>query len=137
MKGDVENSTFTATAPDQDGLAFNGSAALYEIEKMTLNVSGVPYIRTADVKIIPDKGVVSVRKNGEMAAFKNARIEIDTLNSSHRLKNADIRIVSRNRFEGSATYQYVTSRKDTFNIKMENFELRETGSVAELSLIHI
>lgn len=131
MKGDVENSTFTATAPDQDGLAFNGSAALYEIDKMTLNVSGVPYIRTADVKIIPDKGVVSVRKNGEMAAFKNARIEIDTLNSSHRLKNADIRIVSRNRFEGSATYQYVTSRKDTFNIKMENFELREAGSVAE------
>lgn len=131
MKGDVENSTFTSTAPDQEGLAFNGSAALYEIDKMTLNVSGVPYIRTADVKIIPDKGVVSVRKNGEMAAFKNARIEIDTLNSSHRLKNADIRIVSRNRFEGSATYQYVTSRKDTFNIKMENFELREAGSVVD------
>jgi hypothetical protein len=131
MKGDVANSTFTATAPDQEALAFNGSAALYEIDKMTLNVSGVPYIRTADVKIIPDKGIVSVRKNGEMAAFKNARIEIDTLNSSHRLKNADIRIVSRNRFEGSATYQYVTSRKDTFNIKMENFELREVGSVAE------
>lgn len=129
MKGDVENSTFTATAADQEGLAFNGSAALYEIDKMTLNVSGVPYIRTADVKIIPDKGVVSVRKNGEMAAFKNARILIDTLNSSHRMKNADIRIVSRNRFEGSATYQYVTSRKDTFNIKMENFELREAGSV--------
>ena len=86
MKGDVANSTFNATAPDQEGLAFNGSAALYEIEKMTLNVSGVPYIRTADVKIIPDKGVVSIRKNGEMAAFKNARIEIDTLNSSHRLK---------------------------------------------------
>ncbi len=133
MKGDVANSTFTATAPEQEGLAFNGSAALYEIEKMTLNVSGVPYIRTADVKIIPDKGVVSVRKNGEMATFKNARIEIDTLNSSHRMKNADIRIVSRNRFEGSATYQYVTSRKDTFNIKMENFELREASSVADVS----
>ena len=134
MKGDVASSTFTATAPDQQGLAFNGSAALYEIEKMTLNVSGVPYIRTADVKIIPDKGVVSVRKNGEMTDFKNARIEIDTLNSSHRLKNANIRIVSRNRFEGSATYQYVTSRKDTFNIKMENFELREASSaVADAS----
>ncbi len=128
MKGDVANSTFTATAPEQEGLAFNGSAALYEIEKMTLNVSGVPYIRTADVKIIPDKGVVSVRKNGEMTEFKNARIEIDTLNSSHRLKDANIRISSRNQFEGSATYQYVTSRKDTFNIKMGNFELHEIGA---------
>ena len=134
MKGDVANSTFAATAPEQEGLTFNGSAALYEIEKMTLNVSGVPYIRTADVKIIPDKGVVSVRKNGEMTEFKNARIEIDTLNSSHRLKNADIRITSRNHFEGSATYQYVTSRKDTFNIKMQNFELHEVGgAVASVS----
>ncbi len=128
MKGDVASSTFTATAADQEGLAFNGSAALYEIEKMTLNVSGVPHIRTADVKIVPDKGVVSVRKNGEMTEFKNARIEIDTLNSSHRLKDANIRITSRNHFEGSATYQYVTSRKDTFNIKMGNFELHEAGA---------
>ena len=128
MKGDVASSTFTSTAPEQEGLAFNGSAALYEIEKMTLNVSGVPHIRTADVKIIPDKGLVSVRKNGEMMEFKNARIEIDTLNSSHRLKDANIRITSRNHFEGSATYQYVTSRKDTFNIKMGNFELHEAGT---------
>ena len=133
MKGDVNNSTFTSTAPEQEGLTFNGSAALYEIEKMTLNISGVPLIRTADVKIIPDKGLVSVRRNGEMAEFKKARIEIDTLNSSHRMKDATIRIVSRNRFEGSATYQYVTSRKDTFNIKMENFELREAGAEAVAS----
>jgi len=133
MKGDVNSSTFYSTAPEQGGLSFNGSAALYEIEKMTLNISGVPYIRTADVKIIPDKGVVSVRRNGEMTPFKRARIEIDTLNSSHRLRDADIRITSRNRFEGSATYQYITARKDTFNIKMENFELREAGSVATAS----
>ncbi len=133
MKGDVNNSTFTATAPEQEGLTFNGSAALYEIEKMTLNISGVPFIRTADVKIIPDKALVGIRRNGEMLDFKKARIEIDTLNSSHRMKDANIRIVSRNRFEGSATYQYVTSRKDTFNIKMENFELREIAGTAVAS----
>ncbi|GAB3177956.1 hypothetical protein [Telluribacter humicola] len=128
MKGDIDNSTFTAMASDQEGLSFNGSAALYEVEKMTLNISGVPYIRTADVKIIPEKGVVSIRRNGEMLPLKKARIEIDTLNSSHRLKDADIRITSRNHFEGSATYQYVTAQKDTFAIKMQNFELRELSN---------
>jgi hypothetical protein len=35
---------------------------------------------------------------------------------------------SRNHFEGSATYQYITARKDTFNIKMQNFELVEVGA---------
>ncbi|HEV7351228.1 hypothetical protein [Telluribacter sp.] len=133
MKGDVDNSTFTAMAPEQEGLSFNGSAALYEVEKMTLNISGVPYIQTADVKIIPDKGLVGVRRNGEMLPFKKARIEIDTLNTNHRLKDADIRITSRNHFEGSATYQYVTTQKDTFAIKMENFELREVSNSPELA----
>lgn len=130
MKGDVNNSTFTATAEEQEGLTFNGSAALYEVDKMMLNISGVPYIRTADVKIIPDKGLVGIRKNGEMQEFKKARIEIDTLNSSHRMRDATIKITSRNRFEGSATYQYITARKDTFNIKMENFELHEANVAA-------
>jgi hypothetical protein len=130
MKGDVNNSTFTAMAPEQEGLTFNGSAALYEVDKMMLNISGVPYIRTADVKIIPDKGLVGIRKNGEMQEFKKARIEIDTLNSSHRMRDATIKITSRNRFEGSATYQYITARKDTFNIKMENFELHEVPVAA-------
>lgn len=130
MQGDVNTSVFTATAPDQEGLAFNGSAALYENDKMTLSISGVPFIRTADVKIIPDKGVVSIRRNGEMAAFKNARIEIDTLNSSHRMRDASITILSRNRFEGSATYEYITARKETFKIKMENFELRPIENTA-------
>ena len=133
MKGELRNSTFTATAADQEGLTFNATAAVYEIDKMMLNISGVPHIRTADVKIIPDKGVVSIRKNGEMQEFKKARIEIDTLNSSHRMRDATIRITSRNRFEGSATYQYITARKDTFNIKMENFELHEINTPTEKS----
>ena len=52
MKGDVATSTFTSTAPDQAGLTFNGSSALYEIEKMTLNIGGVPFIKSADAKVL-------------------------------------------------------------------------------------
>lgn len=125
LKGDVKNSTFTALAEDQEGLEFNASEGLYDIDKMSLNVSGVPVIRTADVKIIPDKGKIEIESNGRLKELTNARIEIDTLNSSHRLRDATIRITSRNHFEGSATYEYITARKDTFPIKMENFELIE------------
>ncbi|MCE6990717.1 hypothetical protein [Dyadobacter sp. CY323] len=127
MKGIGETSSYTSTDPSQEGLTFNGAEALYDIEKVSLNIKGVPFIQTADVKIIPDKGYVSVDSKGKIAPLKKARIEIDTLNVSHRLRDADIRIDSRNHFEGSATYQYITARKDTFNIKMQNFELREMG----------
>ncbi|SEJ57783.1 hypothetical protein SAMN04487995_5415 [Dyadobacter koreensis] len=131
MKGFGETSSYTSLAPEQEGLTFEASEGIYDVEKVTLNVRGVPFIRTADVKIIPDKGVVSIGSNGQIAPLKKARIEIDTLNASHRLRDADIKIDSRNRFEGSATYQYITARKDTFNIKMQNFELREIEAAAE------
>lgn len=131
MKGFGETSSYTSISPEQEGLTFQGSEGIYDVDKVTLNVRGVPFIRTADVKIIPDKGMVSIGSNGKIVPLKKARIEIDTLNASHRLRDADIKIDSRNRFEGSATYQYITARKDTFNIKMQNFELREIEAAAE------
>jgi hypothetical protein len=131
MKGLGETSSYTSMDPDQEGLTFNGSEAIYDIAKVTLNIKGVPFIQTADVKIIPDGGLVSVDSKGKIAPMKKARIEIDTLNVSHRMRDADIRIDSRNHFEGSATYQYITARKDTFNIKMQNFELVEVGAGEE------
>ncbi len=125
MKGDVKTSSFTATAPEQEGLTFNGSAALYDVEKMVLNISGVPYLVSADARILPDKGIVTVRRNGEMLPLKNARLELDTVSRFHRLKDGNIEVVSRTRFAGDATYRFATMKGDTANIKMGSFELKE------------
>lgn len=125
MKGDVKTSTFTATADQQEGLIFNGAAALYDVEKMALNISGVPYINSADARIYPDKGLVAIKRNGEMTAFKNARLELDTITFHHKLKNGNIQVLSRTRFSGDATYQFATAASDTTSIKMGSFELKE------------
>ncbi|MFD2932253.1 hypothetical protein [Spirosoma flavum] len=134
MKGDVKTSTFTATADEQEGLMFNGSAALYDVEKRTLNISGVPYVTSADARIYPDKGQVTIRRNGEMLPFKNAKLELDTINLFHRLKNGNIQVLSRTRFAGDATYQFATARGDTASIKMGSFELKEAPVVASSTL---
>lgn len=130
MKGDVATSVFTSTNAEQLGLAFNGSSAMYDIEQMTFNIGGVPFIKSADAKIIPDKGLVAVRRDAEMLPFKNARLTIDTLNGYHNLRNGNIQILSKNKFTGDASYQFVNVRKDTFNIKMGDFEIREMAAVA-------
>ena len=134
MRGDVKTSTFTATADEQEGLTFNGSGALYDVEKMTLNVSGVPYVTSADARIYPDKGLVSIKRNGEMMALKNAKLELDTVSLFHRLKNGNIQILSRTRFAGDATYQFATAKGDTASIKMGSFELKEAPAVASNAL---
>ena len=125
---------FTATAEEQEGLTFAGAAALYDIDKMTLNISGVPYITSADARIYPDKGLVAIRRNGEMTAFKNARLELDTVSLFHKLRNGNIQVLSRTRFAGDATYQYPTMKGDTALIKMQSFELQEAPAVAGATL---
>ncbi|UHG91364.1 hypothetical protein [Spirosoma oryzicola] len=129
MKGDVKTSTFTATGEEQEGLTFNGSAAVYDVEKMMLNINGVPYITSADARIYPDKGSVAIRRNGEMLALKNARLELDTVSLFHRLKNGNIQVLSRTRFAGDATYQFATAKGDTASIKMGSFELKEAPTL--------
>jgi hypothetical protein len=123
MKGDLRKTFFAATEPSQEGLVFNGMEAIYELEKYSLNLFGVPAIKTADAKIIPNRGEVTVRKDAEMRPLFKARVQIDTLFGYHNLTDGNIRILSAKRFEGDATYQFVNSLGDTTNIKMGNFEL--------------
>ncbi|WP_259015481.1 hypothetical protein [Emticicia fluvialis] len=130
MKGDLASTLFASTNSAQEGLAFKGSSAVYDIEQLTLNIGGVPYIQSADARIMPNKGQVAIRKDAEMLPFKNARLTIDTLNGFHNLSNGNIQILSKSRFTGDASYQFVNARKDTFNIKMGDFELREVKLLA-------
>ena len=122
MKGDVKTTTFSSMEPSQEGLSFNGSEALYNIEKQSLNINGVPFIRTADAKVFPDKGAVFVSKDAEMKDFHQAKIILDTVNTYHRLINGNIKILSKSKFEGDAIYRYVNTIGDTLNIKMGNFD---------------
>ncbi|MEA5426408.1 hypothetical protein [Arcicella lustrica] len=126
MKGDVKTTTFSSMEPSQEGLSFSGSEALYNIEKQSLNINGVPFIRTADAKIFPDKGAVFVSKDAEMKDFHQAKIILDTVNTYHRLVNGNIKILSKSKFEGDAIYRYVNTIGDTLNIKMGSFDFKET-----------
>lgn len=130
MKGDAATTLFASTNAAQEGLSYNGSSAVYDIEQLTLNIGGVPFIQSADARIMPDKGLVAIRKDAEMLPFKKARLTIDTLNGYHNLSNGNIQILSKSRFIGDASYQFVNVRKDTFNIKMGDFELREVKLAA-------
>ncbi len=123
MKGDVRHSLFAAINPEQEGLMFAGNLASYDIDQMNLSIGGVPFIHSADAKIIPDKGLVSIKRDAIMSPLKNASLVIDTLNAYHRLSNGNIQIHSKKVFTGEANYRFGNVKKDTFNIKMSKFEL--------------
>lgn len=124
MKSSGEPAVFRSLMEEQEGLEFRGTEAEYLVDKKQMTVSGVPHVLSTGLKIIPDKGQVVIDSDGSLAEFKKARIVVDTLGISHHMYNADIKIHSKNSLEGSAVYQYITASKDTFDIKLGNFELQ-------------
>ncbi len=128
MRGDVQNSVFTSVEPSQNGLYFNASDAVYNMEQQSLFVNGVPHIFSADAKIFPDRGQVTIKRDAEMQPLVQAKLIVDTLTGYHKMIDGTIKITSKNKFEGDATYQFVNINRDTINIKMGNFELKEVAS---------
>ncbi|WP_420317135.1 hypothetical protein [Ekhidna sp.] len=120
----IEDSYFYTTREDLDSLAFNAERAEYDINTQELLVQGIPYITVADSKIIPEGNETTILANSVLQEFKNAEIIIDTLNGYHYLDRANIRVISRLKFEGNAYYQQIVD-KDTFDIRFDSFELRE------------
>jgi hypothetical protein len=125
MEGDVATSTFTATNPEQEELSFNARVAGYNIDKMTLSISGIPFIRSGDAKIFPSKGVVMITENGAMQPLAKAQLTMDTTAAYHNLFDGTIEIQSRSRFSGDATYKYTNFDGKDFAVKLGNFETRE------------
>jgi hypothetical protein len=122
---DISKSYFYTTRKEQDSIAFNATEAIYDIKEYKLNVSGIPFIKVADAKITPDNNEVTILENANILPFKKATIVMDTLNEYHHLFDGNIKILSRNKFEGDATYRFVSAESDTFNIKFGTFEFKE------------
>ncbi len=125
----IESSYFYATRKDLDSLAFNAEEAVYQIQLQQLDISGVPFIKVADAKVIPENNQVQVLANAKLHTFNNAQLVLDTLNEYHNLSEGTIDIINRNKFTGTATYQFATAEEDTFAIAMSGFrkEYREMG----------
>ncbi len=127
----LENSYFYTTRKELDSLSFNAEKAEYDIKLQQLKVSGIPFIVVADAKITPENNEVLILENAKINQLKNTTIILDTLNGYHRMINGVVDIISRRKFSGYATYQYINSVNDTFAIKMENFRLEPVSEEAK------
>lgn len=120
--GDIEDSYFYSTLPEHDSLHFNASQALYDVKTQTLTVSGIPLLKIADSEVYPDSGRMVILENANIQRLKNAIVKVDTINAYHNLTKADIKIISRFEYQGSAMYQYANANGDTLPIHFDAFE---------------
>ncbi len=119
------SSYFYSTHPDQDSLVFTAGGAIYSMDSLSLHVTGIPYITVADGKIIPNQKELFIKENAKILPLENAEIIMDTLNEFHHLIKGNLEIDSRNKFKGSAYYNYVNLEGDSLLIKFNSFDLEE------------
>lgn len=122
---DLEKSYFYSTNKMQDSLVFSAEDAIYYIDSMRLDISGVPYIKVADGKVIPGDNFLHIHPNAKIDTLYNSEVILDTVNEYHHFYRGKIKIFSRKKFNGEAEYSYVNVEKDTMWIKFNSFALHD------------
>jgi len=117
---------FLSTRPAHDNLKFKARSAKYDISKNTLTIGGVPYIAAADAHIVPDSNRVFVTASSDLKTFQNATVISDTLQKYHQVYKGEIDILSRYKYQGSGTVNYVNALSDTFAVKFGKFAMNNT-----------
>ena len=82
---------FTSINPDQDSLTFTARSAVYDNTASELAVGGVPYVISADARIIPSDSSLIIRPGAVIAELTNARIIADTANQYHVINRATVK----------------------------------------------
>lgn len=121
---DISNSFFYSTHPNQDSLVFHAKAGIYDMNTLSLNIEGVPYIIVMDGKIYPDSNKVTIHENAVMETLENVKAEFDTINAYHKLYDGTFDIRGRYRLKGSATYSYTNSSGDNYSFLFKNYNFK-------------
>ncbi len=102
----AELADFISIHPNQDSLIFSGNTAYYDIKESKLNIGGVPFVKSCDAFIYPDKGRVFVQSGGVIDEFENAKIVADTANQNHIINRAKVRVIGRKDYKAEGYYEY-------------------------------
>ena len=97
---------FRASRPEFHGLEFVADTAVYELEKESVEASGVDSIIVADAALFPKDGLAQIQKDGMLQKFDDARIVARRGNRYHEFTQARAEILSGIQYTASAQYAY-------------------------------
>ncbi len=108
---DLAGSKFYSIHPKQDSLSFKSSKAKFDVKKKVIFCENVEYITTADARVYPDSGFVTIRKKAKMDEFENAKILVNYITKFHNIFDAKVEITGKKEYKASGYYNYVDESK--------------------------
>ena len=124
---DLTKSQFISEHPGQKSLAFYAPDASYNLNDNIIYAKNVPIILVADAAIYPDSGRITILKKAEILPLKNCKILANTETQHHFIYDANATIVSKNKFSGSGTYDYVDELDNKEKIMLSSIAVDTAG----------
>ncbi|MBS1648002.1 MAG: hypothetical protein JST67_11740 [Bacteroidetes bacterium] len=118
---------FISVHPQQDSLRFYAPAANYNLRKYIINCMNVPFIDIADMRLFPDSGKVTIRKNAVMDTLKNAVIIASSVTKYHTIRNVTAYVMGRKKYWATGDYSYFDENNKAYNIHFAKIQPDTTG----------
>lgn len=124
---DLEGSKFISTNPEQDSLFFYAPVGTYDSRNHVIVAKDVKFISSADARITPDSGEVTIRKSAAMDALLNSEIIANSVSEYHKIYNANTRIYGKKKYAASGYIDYMDAQGQVQTIYMSEVSVDSTG----------
>lgn len=101
-----EESFFVSRDPEQGGLKFNSTKALFDMKEAIIYAEEIPYIDIADSRLFPDEGKAVIEKEANIRPFENAKFLAARDNKYHELYECTIKVHGKYNIGGEGKYKY-------------------------------
>jgi hypothetical protein len=123
----LEGSKFISTNPDQDSLFFYAPLGTYDSRNHILTADQVEYISSADARIYPDSGMVTIRKKAVMDPLENSKIVANSVTEYHKIYNAKTKIFGKKDYRSSGFIDYEDVKANIQIIYLDEVGVDSTG----------
>ncbi len=97
---------YICTDPEQDSLSFISPMAYYDYDSNLIKATQVKYIEIADSRIYPDEEKLTVQPDARLRTLFKAEVTANKNTKYYQLHDGTINIMARNKYLGSAYYDY-------------------------------
>lgn len=119
---EFEKPNFYSIHPDQDSLSYMAPKARFDLRKKTITCTEVPFMDVADARIVPDSGLVIVKKKAKIQTLENAIIIADNVSKNHKIINVTVDVTAKRKYKASGDYFYVDEDQNEFKIHFANIQ---------------
>ncbi|MEQ8908916.1 MAG: hypothetical protein RIC95_06975 [Vicingaceae bacterium] len=123
----LEGSKFISTKPDQDSLFFYAPYAKYDSRRHIIDAEEVQYINTADARVYPDSGFVTIKKKAKMDPLLNSIIVANSVTEYHNIYNANTNIFGRKDYSSSGYIDYLDRTGSIQTLYLQSITVDTTG----------